>query len=488
MRPTGSHLREPRRRAALFTGCTALSTYTVPLRPRPPKARCYNRIVKVSTQRLPESQVLLEIEVDAQQMDRSLEKAQRRLAQRVEVPGFRKGKVPPNMLERHLGRPRIVKEALDILIPEAYNQAIEEQDIDAIDQPAIELVKDDPLAFKATVPVRPTVDLGDYQALRVERPAVSIDESETEKALDELRHRYALHEPVDRAVKVGDIVRADVHGVIDGREVYKEDDAEFRLRDGATILLPGIAEGIIGAGKSMPKEIPVTVPEGDRPLSGKSGTFTVTVKEVKQEVLPDLNDDFARGVGEGFASLDALRDRLRNDIRQRVDAEIEEAYREKSVGALVEQAKAIEFPPVMVEREAERLIEDQARRLGQDVEQYLATVKQTREELREQLLPVASERVRRSLALTQLAELEEIKAGNEEVDAEVEKLAASSGQQAGQMRRLFGSPDGRAAIARSLITRKTMDRLAEIAVRDGTAVQEKKKSRRKAAASKVAAK
>ena len=434
--------------------------------------------MKVSTQRLPESQVLLEIEADTQQMERSLEKAHRRLAQRVEVPGFRKGKAPANMLERHLGRPRIVQEALDILIPEAYNQAIEEQDIDAIDQPSIELVSDDPLAFKATVPVRPTVDLGDYQELRVERQAVNIDESETDKALDELRHRYALHEPVERPVKTGDIVRADVRGVIDGREVYKEDEAEFRLREGATVLLPGIAEGIIGAEKGAPKEIAITVPEGERPLSGKTGTFTITVKEVKQEVLPDLNDEFARGVGEGFESLDALRDRLRNDIRERVNAELEEAYRDKTVGALVEQAKTIEFPPVMAEREVERLIEDQARRLGQDVEGYLATVKQTREELREQLLPVATERVRRSLALTQLAEQEEIKAENEEVDAEVEKLAASSGQQAEQMRKLFGSPDGRAAIARSLITRKTMDRLAEIAGRDGTLVGEKKTKRK----------
>jgi trigger factor len=443
--------------------------------------------MKVSSQRLPESQVLLEIEVDTQQMERSLEKAQRRLAQRVEVPGFRKGKAPPSMLERHLGRPRIVQEALDILIPEAYNQAIEEQDIDAIDQPSIELVKDEPLAFKATVPVRPTVDLGDYQGLRVAREGVSIDESETDKALDELRHRYALHEPADRPVEIGDIVRADVRGVVDGREVYKEDDAEFRLREGATILLPGIVEGLIGAEKGTPKEIPITVPEGDRPLSGKSGTFTINVKEVKQEVLPELNDEFARGVGEGFASLDALRDRLRNDIRERVDAEFEEAYRDKTVGALVEQADKIEFPPVMIEREVERLIEDQARRLGQDVEQYLATVKQTRESLREQLLPVATERVRRSLALTQLAEQEEIKAETEEVDAEVEKLVASSGQQAEQMRRLFGSPDGRTAIARSLITRKTMDRLAEIAGRDGTAAAGEKKVRKKAK-SKVATK
>ncbi|TMG05561.1 MAG: trigger factor, partial [Chloroflexi bacterium] len=410
----------------------------------------------------------------------SLDKAFRRLAQRVEVPGFRKGKAPAGMLERHIGRARVVREALDILIPEAYNQAIEEQDVDAIDRPSIELVTDEPLAFKATVPVRPTVELGEYNSVRVKREPVSIDESEVDKALEELRHRYAVHEPAERPVQMGDIVRADVRGVIDGREVYKEDDAELRLREGATILLPGIAEGIIAAEKGTPKEITVTVPEGERPLSGKSGTFTVTVKEVKEEQLPALNDDFAREVGEGFSSLDALRDRLRNDMRERLQAQAEEEYRNKAVGALVETAATIEFPPVMVEREVERLIQDQARHLGLEVEQYLANTRRTRDELNEELLPIATDRVRRSLALTRLAEQEEIKAENQEVDAEVDRLAGSAGEQADQLRKLFGSPDGRAAIARSLVTRKTMDRLTEIATRDGTTAPEKK-SRRKPA-------
>jgi trigger factor len=436
--------------------------------------------MKVSTKRLPDSQVLLEIEADEQQMERSLDKAFRRLAQRVEVPGFRKGKAPAGMLERHIGRARVVREALDILIPEAYNQAIEEQDVDAIDRPSIELVTDEPLAFKATVPVRPTVELGEYNSVRVKREPVSIDESEVDKALEELRHRYAVHEPAERPVQMGDIVRADVRGVIDGREVYKEDDAELRLREGATILLPGIAEGIIAAEKGTPKEIAVTVPEGERPLSGKSGTFTVTVKEVKEEQLPALNDDFAREVGEGFSSLDALRDRLRNDMRERLQAQAEEEYRDKAVGALVETAATIEFPPVMVEREVERLIQDQARHLGLEVEQYLANTRRTRDELNEELLPIATDRVRRSLALTRLAEQEEIKAENQEVDAEVDRLAGSAGEQADQLRKLFGSPDGRAAIARSLVTRKTMDRLTEIATRDGTTAPEKK-SRRKPA-------
>jgi trigger factor len=162
-------------------------------------------VVKVSTQRLPESQVVLEIEVEPERLERSLDKAYRKLVQRVSVPGFRKGKTPRHMLERHVGRDRLVQEALDSLIPEAYNLAIDEHDVDAIGQPSIELIQEEPLSFKATVPVRPTVELGDYNSLRVEREMASVDPADVEAGLEDLRHRYALHEPVERPVQVGDM-------------------------------------------------------------------------------------------------------------------------------------------------------------------------------------------------------------------------------------------------------------------------------------------
>ncbi len=440
--------------------------------------------MKVSSRRLPESRVILEIEVDREQMERSMDRAYRRLVQRVEVPGFRKGKTPRRMLERHLGRDRLVREALDILIPEAYNQAMEDQDIDAIDHPSIELLNDEPLSFTATVPVRPTVKLGDYRALRLERDAVLVDEKDVDSAVDELRRRYALHEPVERPVQTGDIVRADVRIVVDGREVFKDEDAEFRLRDGATVLLPGFAEGVIGAERGVTKEVPVTVPEGERSLSSKTGTATLTVKEVKEEKLPEPNDDFAREVGEGFAGLAPLRDRLRDDIRQRLEAEADEAFRDKAVGALVEQAATIEFPQVLVDREIERLIREQARSTGQEVDRYLEMVKRSPEGLRDELRPAATERVRRSLALSKLAEEEQMEVQPAETDEEIERIVASSGQQAEQMRRLFSTEDARAAIERSLLTRKTVERVAEIAGRDGDI---KPRPRKKAAGRKKAA-
>jgi len=317
------------------------------------------------------------------------------------------------------------------------------------------------------------VDLGDYMKVRAQRKDVEAPEEDVAAAIDDLRRRYAVHEPVERAVETGDIVRADVRMEIDGREVFKEDDAEFRLRPDSTILLPGFAEGIVGAEKGVTKEVPVTVPEGQNELAGKTGTATITVKEVKAEVLPELNDDFAREVGEGFADLAALRERITNDIRERLAAQAEHDFQEAAVTALVENAEAIEFPHVLVHREIERLIEDQARSTGRDVSGYMELIKRTPEQLHEDLLPSATERVKRSLALSQLAEDENLDVTAAEIDEEIEKIAGGSGEQGEQMRQIFSSENGRAVVERNLRTRKTIDKLTEIASQDGAAPAKK---------------
>jgi len=400
-------------------------------------------------------------------MERSLNTAYRRLVQRTRVPGFRKGKAPRALLERHLGRHRLVHEALDIVIPEAYNRAIEEQEVDAIDQPRIEVLQEEPAVFNATVPVRPTIELGDYRALRLERSPATVDPKDVDAGLEDLRHRYALHQPVDRPVQVGDIVRADIRGEVDGRQIYAEEDAEVRLREGAVVLLPGFAEGLVGARKGEPAEVVVEVPP-DYPaaggaLAGKRCAFTVLVREVKEEQLPALDDQFARGVGEGFPSLDALRQRLESDLRERLEREAEEAYQDQALAALAERAEKLEFPPVLGEREIDRLLRDEARAAGQDVDRYIEQMRRPLEEHRGELRPRATERVRRSLVLSRLAELEGISVEPAEIDVEIERIVGSSGGQAPQMRQLFGGAGGREAIERSLLTRKTLERLAAIA-------------------------
>src|SRR6185295_16846680 len=171
-----------------------------------------------------------------------------------------KGKTPRNMLERHIGRGRLLEEAIDIVIPEAYNKALEDEDIDAIDQPKLEVVSTEPLSFKATVPIRPSVDLGDYTSVRVAREPVEVDEKDVEASLQELRQRYALQEPVDRPVHTGDVITGDIRIIVDEKEVFKDEDAELHLREGRTVLLPGFTEGVVGAVKGEPKSIEVTLP------------------------------------------------------------------------------------------------------------------------------------------------------------------------------------------------------------------------------------
>ncbi len=424
--------------------------------------------MKVSTQQLPESQVLLEIEVDSEQLEKSMDRAYRKLAQRVDVPGFRKGKTPRNMLERHVGRGRILEEAIDIAVPEAYNKALLDHDIDAIGQPQIELTSAEPLAFKATVPIRPTVELGDYSSIRVPREAVEVDEGDVDKTIDELRRRYAVHEPVERAVQVNDIIRADVRILVDEKEVYKDDDAELHLREGKTVLLPGFVEGVAGAKKGTPTQVTVTVPEdAGGSLAGKTATVEITIKEVKEERLPDPDDDFAQQVGEGFAGIEALKERLRGDIRERAEGMAEEKYREDALTALVENAAKIEFPPVLVDREIDHFLHDQARNSGMDLERYLQLVGKTPEAVREELTPSATQRVRRSLALSELAEQEKIEVDDADIGAEIDSMVAQASggneEQAQQYRQLFQSPEARASVGRSLLTRKTMERLVEIA-------------------------
>ncbi len=411
--------------------------------------------------------MLLEIELDPDQMERSMDRAYKKLAQRVEIPGFRKGKTPRPMLERHIGRGRILEEAIDIAVPEAYNKALEDEEIDAIGQPSIELVTAEPLAFKATVPVRPTIDLGDYKSVRVERDPVEVDEKDVENSLDELRRRYAVHEPVDRPVQAGDIIRGDVHIEVEGNEVYKDDDVELHLHADRPVLLPGFVEGIAGAKKGEAKEITVTVPEdAGESIAGKPAIIHTLVKEVKEERLPDADDELAKQVGEGFESIQALRDRLRDDMREKLESNAEDVYREAALTALVENAATMEYPPVLVEREIDHFLQDQARNFGMEVDKYLELTKQTPEDARETLRPTATERVKRSLALSKLSVDESIPVDDADVDEEIEKLivqaSAGSEEQGKRYRQIFQSPEARSSLARSLLTRKTMDKLVEI--------------------------
>jgi len=411
--------------------------------------------------------------------------AYRRLAAKTRIPGFRAGKAPRVVLERHLGEHAILHEAIDRLVPQVYREALDQEEIDAIDQAAYDLVTEQPLVVKFTVPVRPSVDLGDYTSLRVPRESVVVEPERVQDGLEALRHRYATLEPATRPIQWGDIVRADVHATADETVLVHEDDTEFQLVEERTISLPGFAEALIGREKGAEFEFELSVPEDapDERLHGHQAHYRVRIQEVKREKLAELDDEFARQVGEGFADLAALRSRVEEDLRQALEQEAEHRYHDQILEALVERAQ-IEYPPVLVERETERLFREQtggaagrdADRPGaaqrEDLERYLQQAGKSEEELRAELQPMAENRVRQSLVLSQVVEAENIEVTNDEAEAEISRMTAGAGSQGEEMRRFLSGDSAKESLRRSLVTKKTLERLVQIASTDGAAPEE----------------
>src|SRR4051812_19337373 len=247
-----------------------------------------------------------------------MEKAYKRLAPRVQIRGFRPGKAPRPLIEKQLGHHRILHEAVDILLPEVYKQALEENDITPAGQPVIEEFDDEavPLVFKALVPLQPVIELGDYQSIRVAKDAVTVDEARVEETLTSLRRQYGTVEPVDRAAAEGDRVTASVTAKVGDATMYQDDDVEFRLLP--DLGLPGLFDAIVGMKKGEEKQSTAMLPEdfNDSRYAGKGVVYDVKVSEVKEEKLADLDDAFAQGVGEGFETVKALEDRIRGDIEK----------------------------------------------------------------------------------------------------------------------------------------------------------------------------
>ena len=383
--------------------------------------------VAVTTEKLEGSLVQLDIEVDDDRLEGEMAKAVNRISKQVKIPGFRPGKAPRKIVERHVGSGMILQEALDKLVPDIYQEAVEAEEIEVIDQPEIELTSTDPLVVRATVPVRPEVDLGDYQSIRASRPEVEVTDDEREGALTELRRRFAMLEPVDRPIEWGDTVRADVKVEIEGEDApHEESDAEFAVREGGVVLLPGFVEELLGRERGGPQEFAATLPDDDLPenLAGKEASYVITIHEVKQEILPDAADAFAVSLDDGFETLEELNERIDSDLNAQKDAAIRDEYHNEIVDLLVARA-SVDFPEVMIERDIDRLIDiesNHASHTEEGLQQWLETTGQTTDEVRDRLRDGAEQSVRRALILGELATTEEIEVDDERVTEEIDTL------------------------------------------------------------------
>ncbi|MCK4965202.1 MAG: trigger factor, partial [Dehalococcoidia bacterium] len=423
--------------------------------------------MKVKAERTENSQMVLEVEAEPEEVERSLEQAYHRLVKRAEVPGFRRGKAPRDMLEHYLGRGALLENALDKLVPRLLSQAIEEQGLDVIAQPEIEITKADPVTFKATVPLRPTVKLGSYRELDIAPETVTSSEEEVNRVIEQTRYRQAPWEPVERPIKFGDLVIIDVMGSVEGKPLLDRKDLEFQVQQGLPVPVPGFAEKLEGVEQGQDMEFSISLPSdyGVSELAGKECYFKVRVSEIKEKKLPELNDEFAKSIGQGFETLDALTDNVTSNLRLMSEEGARRRYEEKVIDAVVEGSH-VEFPPIFVEQEIDRFIAEQERDLSQNrmsLEDYLRITKKSREEFREELRPVASGQVARSIVVSKVAESEDISVSGEEIDGEVAEMVKGAGEQGEALGKFFQSAEARRSLERMLVTRKTIERLVEIA-------------------------
>jgi len=423
--------------------------------------------VKVTREKTEDSQVFLTIEMEPAEVEESLEKSYYRLVSKTNIPGFRKGKAPRAILERYIGKESLLEDAINRLLPEAYEKAIKEQEIEAIAQPQIEIAQTDPVVFKATIPLKPTVKLSDYGSIRLTPEPVQLTEDDINSAIEQLRHSYATWEPVERQVGLSDLVSLDVQSTIEDEPFINQKGAQYQVLSDLPFPAPGFAEQLLGMKRDEEKEFKLQFPLDypRRELAGKEASFKVRVTEIKQEILPELDDEFARQIDPGFESLDSLREQVSADLRLKAGEKVKMDFEEQVVEAVVDSAQ-LEFPPVLVEAEINRLVDERLKywqRGTQGLEEYLKNINKTEEELREELYPLAVKRVTWSLVLEKITEEEKIEVSDSELEAEIESLTKDAGESKDELEKLLNTPQSHESIKQRLIIRKTIQRLVEIA-------------------------
>ncbi len=428
--------------------------------------------MKVNAEKIENCQAVLTIEVEEERVDRSLKEAARRISKRTRIPGFRAGRAPYHIVERMIGKEVVFDEALEELSSQVYREALEESELEPIDRAEMELVEREPLTLKMTVPLKPEVELGDYQNIQVEPQEVKVEEEEIEEVFTALREERGEWVPVEREAQEGDLLTLDVEGRADGEQVVGAEEQEYILRLGAEAPVKGFPELIEGMKAGEEREFAITYPvvHPQTNLAGRKVEFRVHLLGLKGKNLPPLDDEFAKTVGD-FENLEALRERVESILQAKAETKERERVAEEVLTAMTDQAK-IEYPPTLLEQELDSMMERYAQtvaRQGFTLPRYLEVVGKSEEELKRELRPQAEERLKKALVFSRFTEEEGIAVEEEEVDREVDEIADSYGDQAEEMKKALLSPEPQRSIRSRLFSQKALERLVEI----GTATHEK---------------
>ncbi|PYZ93669.1 trigger factor [Salipaludibacillus keqinensis] len=410
---------------------------------------------------------VLTVEVNSERVDDALDQAFKKVVKKVNVPGFRKGRVPRQIFEQKFGVESLYQDALDILLPEAYSEAVEEAAIEPVDRPEIdidEIEKGKPLTFTATVTVKPEVKLGEYKGLEVEEESVEVTDEDVDQEITQLQEKNAdLVAVEDGEVAKGDTVVMDFEGFVDG-EPFEGGKAEnYSLEIGSGQFIPGFEDQLIGVKTGTDVEVNVEFPEEyhSEELAGKAAKFQVTVHDIKRKDLPELDDEFAKDVNEEHESFEDLK----KDVREKLETAKKQEAEAKMKDTLVEKATEnaeVDIPQSMINTEVDRMLEEFGQRLqsqGMTMDMYYQFAQTDEEGMKAQFQDDAAKRVRMNLTLEAISIEENLEASEEDVDQEIEKMAEMYQRSADEIKQILAMQGGTDTLKADLKVRKAIDLL-----------------------------
>ena len=412
-------------------------------------------------------EALLNVTIDEQTVKQAMQKAARAISRQINIPGFRKGRVPYARVLRYVGEAAVLQEASDALLEELYPKIIEEAAVAPYGPGQLEDVQQNPLVFTIRIPLAPTATLGDYLSLRADWEASTITEEEITAIEDQIREEHAVLESQERPAQYGDEVHIDVTGTVDGEVVIDEEDVEVILSEETPFIAPEFVEGLVGMSVDEEKAITVTFPEdfAEVAFQGQEVLFNVKVTSVYARSLPDFDDALASTVG-AFETADALKQDIHDRLMEAKVQQNQQEYRDGLVTALIEQSD-VKYPPAMLEDTLEDMIKSTGERVQRErnmpLEDALQLDGMTLAQFRENIRPQAEENIKRSVVLNEFAKQEGIEVSDDEVAQEFNSLFMAYGQdvEIPDMNIDLNSPLGQ-NLRLTALGRKTLERIEKI--------------------------
>ncbi|TCP61816.1 trigger factor [Baia soyae] len=423
-------------------------------------------MMKASFEKVEANKVVLTVEVDSTKVAEGLDQAFKKVVKKANVPGFRKGKVPRALFEQRFGVESLYQDALDILLPEAYEAAVAETGIEPVDRPEVDieqLEQGQALIFKATVIVKPEVKLGDYKGLEVAEKDFSVKAEAVSEELTRMQKQQAVWEPVEEGtVAQGDRTVIDFEGFVDGVAFEGGKGEQYSLDIGSNSFIPGFEDQVVGMGLGEEKDVEVTFPEEYHAvdLAGKAATFRVKLHEMKRQNLPEMNDDFAQDVSD-FETLAELQADVEKNMAERAEKD-KENYIRTSVVDLASEKAEVEVPAVMVDGEVEQMLRNFEQNLsyqGLNLELYTQFTGQSVETLKEQFKVDAEKKVRADLVVEAVAKAENIEVSEEDIDQEIAIMAEEMKRDAAEIRTLLEAQGSIEQVRTQLRLKKAVDLL-----------------------------